>query len=167
MKQKVRKSFKFKADFRDKAQKVLTSLDIGRNLTIGVHVRRSDMNSKRELSRGYNVATKEYFVKAFKYFRDKFKHLLFLVVSDDLNWCRSSIKGDDVRFVATGSAGSDMALLSQCNHSVISTGSFGWWGAYLTGGEVVYYRNFPANNSWLLKQYNKTDYYPLPWIGME
>lgn len=167
MSQEVRNTFKFKSSFRDKAQQALTSLNIGRNLTIGVHVRRGDMNSKRELSRGYNVATREYFLKAFKYFRDKFKHLLFLVVSDDLNWCRSNIKDSDVRFVATGSAGSDLAFLSQCNHSVISTGSFGWWGAYLTGGEVVYYQNFPANNSWLIKQYNRTEYYPLRWIGME
>lgn len=54
------------------------------------------MNSKRELFRGYNVVIREYFVKVFKYFRDKFKYLFFLVVSDDLNWCRSNIKDFDV-----------------------------------------------------------------------
>lgn len=70
------------------------------------------MNSKRELFRGYNVVIREYFVNVFKYFRDKFKYLFFLVVSDDLNWCRSNIKGEDVRFVATGSVGSDLVFFS-------------------------------------------------------
>lgn len=87
-------------------------LNIGRNLIIGVYVRRGDMNSKRELFRGYNVVIREYFVNVFKYFRDKFKYLFFLVVSDDLNWCRSNIKGEDVRFVATGSVGSDLVFFS-------------------------------------------------------
>lgn len=163
----VRKAFKFKAGFLDSARKALASQQLGDKLAIGVHVRRSDMNSRRELSRGYNVATVEYFKKAFQYFREKFKRLLFLVVSDDLNWCKKNLKGEDVRFVSTGSAGSDLAFLAQCNHSVVSTGSYGWWGAYLAGGEVVYYRNFPSNNSWLLKQYNRTEYYPLRWVGME
>lgn len=163
----VRKSFKFRASHFDKARQTQISLNVGDKLTVGVHVRRGDMNSKRELSRGYNVATKEYFTKAFQYFRDRFKHLMFLVVSDDLTWCKNNMKGDDVKYVSTGSAGSDMAFLAQCNHSIVSTGSFGWWGAYLAGGEVVYYRNFPSNNSWLLKQYNRTEYYPPRWVGME
>ena len=91
------------------------------------------MNSRRELSKGYNVATREYFHKAFNHFREKFTDVIFLVVSDDMNWCRTNLKGDDVQYVSTGNAGSDLAFLSLCNHSVISTGSFGWWGAYLSG----------------------------------
>ncbi|XP_062597701.1 galactoside alpha-(1,2)-fucosyltransferase 2-like [Saccostrea cucullata] len=167
MKDEVKKSFKYKKGFVDKVRQLQASLKIGDKITVGVHVRRGDMGSKRELSRGYNVATKEYFNKAFQYFRSKFKNLIFLVVSAEMAWCRSNMKGDDIKFVTTGSAGGDMALLAHCNHSIVSTGSFGWWGAYLTGGEVVYYKNFPSNGSWLLKQYNKTDYYPLNWIGME
>ncbi|XP_061180732.1 galactoside alpha-(1,2)-fucosyltransferase 1-like [Saccostrea echinata] len=167
MKDEVKKSFKFKSGLLNKVRQLQTSLNIGDKITVGVHVRRGDMGSKRELSRGYNVATKEYFDKAFQYFRGKFKNLVFLVVSAEMSWCKSNMKGDDIKFVTTGSAGGDMALLAHCNHSIVSTGSFGWWGAYLAGGEVVYYRNFPSSGSWLSKQYNRTEYYPLHWVGME
>ena len=33
----------------------------------------------------------------------------------------------------------DMALLSLCEHTVVSVGSFGWWSAWLANGVTVYY----------------------------
>ena len=32
-----------------------------------------------------------------------------------------------------------MAVLTLCDHSILSIGTFGWWSAWLTGGKVVYY----------------------------
>ena len=31
-----------------------------------------------------------------------------------------------------------MSLLSRCNHSITTVGSFGFWSSYLADGEVVY-----------------------------
>ena len=31
----------------------------------------------------------------------------------------------------------DLATLSLCNHSIIDYGTFGMWGALLSGGEIV------------------------------
>ena len=36
------------------------------------------------------------------------------------------------------SAKEDLALASSCNHSIIDVGSYGFWGAYLAGGETIY-----------------------------
>lgn len=33
--------------------------------------------------------------------------------------------------------GIDLALLSQANHSIMSYGTFGMWGAFLAGGDVT------------------------------
>ena len=35
------------------------------------------------------------------------------------------------------SAGVDLATLSLCHHSIIDYGTFGMWGALLSGGDIV------------------------------
>jgi galactoside 2-L-fucosyltransferase 1/2 len=59
-----------------------------------------------------------------------------------------------------------MALLAACNHSVVTTGSFGWWAAFLAGGTVVYDKSFPRQNSLLSYHYTHADYYPPHWIPL-
>lgn len=76
------------------------------------------------------------------YFRNKFPTRLFVVASDDMDWCLTHLKpvGDDIVFASNnnrGTAAEDMALLTACNHSIISYGNFGFWSAYLSGGEVI------------------------------
>jgi len=162
----VRKSLKFKDYIIHDANKCLKPNNSPHIIKVGIHVRRSDMNSMRELNRGYNVANEQYLSKALDYFRTKFKTLLFIAVSDDMGWVRRNVKGDDVMYCTTSSAPADLAVLSMCNHNIVTSGTFGWWGAYLAGGITVYYDKYPKPGSWLDKQYNRTEYYPRSWIGM-
>lgn len=59
-----------------------------------------------------------------------------------------------------------MATLIMCNHTIASTITFSWWSAYLTGGEVIYYKDWPTKNSQLEKTVVKKEYFPSSWIGM-
>ena len=44
-----------------------------------------------------------------------------------------------VVFINIGrSAAEELALLTRCNHSITSVGSFGFWSAYLGQGDVFY-----------------------------
>lgn len=45
--------------------------------------------------------------------------------------------------VAGDSPELDLAVLAACNHSIMTLGTFGFWGSYLAGGEVLY-----PNISW-------------------
>lgn len=71
--------------------------------------------------------------------------VLFVVVSNDQSWCRQHIKpvqGERQRLVFAPAGNSrevDLAILAACNHSIITTGTFAWWGAYLAGGTTIYY----------------------------
>ena len=83
-----------------------------------------------------------YFTRAMDYFRKKFPSSLFVVASDDMDWCRNHLKpiNNDVVFAGnrnTENPAEDMALLAACNHTIISYGNFGFWSAYLGGGEVI------------------------------
>ena len=57
--------------------------------------------------------------------------------SDDPAWVQANWPSelrDRTAFVSgTSSREVDMAVLTLCDHTVISAGSFGWWAAYLRG----------------------------------
>lgn len=75
-----------------------------------------------------------------------------MVTSDDMSWCRQNIDCSfgDVVFADSGLQGlptKDFALLTQCNHTVLTVGTFGIWAAYLTGGDTLYLANFTLPDS--------------------
>ncbi|XP_052084335.1 galactoside alpha-(1,2)-fucosyltransferase 2-like isoform X2 [Mytilus californianus] len=163
----ITSSFKFKQNTKRKVIEILKTVNAKGRPLIGVHIRRGDMSTSFEMKRGYNVATPEFITKAFSYFRNNTNKPLFLVVSDDPRWCKAHVQGPDVIYAGTGSPETDMVLLTFCNHTIITSGSFGWWGAYLSGGKTVYFSDFPRKGSWLASIYNRDDYYLPEWIGMQ
>ena len=139
----------------------LTSPD---NFTrIGVHVRRGDLDTFYFHWKGLITAPIEYIETALDSYRKKYPSRLFFVCSDDIRWCKENIstKYRDIVFVKLGSFQEDFALLSMCDHSVITSGTFGWWSAWLAGGDVVYYSKFPAFDRKFVR-----NYYPTTWKGI-
>ena len=163
--EEVREYFQFQDEFRRQADEILEKNRDGGRPFVGVHVRHNSNNL--DPSR-YKPAPKEYFEHAFTYFKKKLSNPIFLVISDDLDWCRKELRfeGMDVRFVRAKHYHGDFALASSCNHSVISIGTFSWWTGYLSGGTVVYYKKFPFNGR-SKGLYVREDYYPPDWIGMD
>ena len=158
----IKKAEKF---FRKKVPEELQDLSVVR---IGVHIRRGDMSTPEKLSFGYTLADKPYVEAAMKYFRDKYSKLVFIIVSESHDWFKEEI-GDsedfnDVVFSKESKAAVDLAILSMCNHTIITVGSFGWWGAWLANGTTIYYNNWPRPLSQLEYQTNKEQYFPPQWV---
>ncbi len=67
---------------------------------------------------------------------------VFLVFSDDIKWMKSNLKFTNIHihFIKGQSPLEDMATMSHCDHSIISFGTFVWWCAFFTGGDVLYYK---------------------------
>ena len=63
----------------------------------------------------------------------------------------------------------DLALLAQCNDSIMSVGTFGWWGAWLAGGDVIYFNQPIENGSniGIHKFWVNKDFFWPTWIGMD
>lgn len=103
---------------------------------IGVHVRRTDFDqfSKFWIRR---LVNETYFEAAMDHFRTKHQHVVFLVVSDDMAWCKEHLTSRDTFHIGGTSPEVDMAIMARCNGSIIDYGTFGLWGAVLSGGEVV------------------------------
>ena len=167
LEKEIRTIFTFHQSLLDNAQsflqRVKTSAD---EIYIGVHVRRGDIAEKK----GYNTASVSYIQNAMRYYTTKYSNIHFIVCSDDLGWCKrqelfTSAQGYTVSFCPRWHSEShDLALLSSLNHSVITVGTFGWWAAWLAGGDVVYYPTPYNNNAHMFKNFNAEDFFPPHWI---
>ena len=162
----VRKLFVFKSDVMKTAKTFLVSKIPNHATKIGIHVRRGDFLDYQWMRQGRVVANKSYINKAMSYFRRRFRHAHFVVCSDDMQWCRKNIRSSDVTFSEFKEPIIDMAILSLCDHVIITVGTFSWWAGFLSGGTVVYLNDYPVPGSELEKFAPRDIYYPPEWIGM-
>nr|XP_021496028.1 galactoside 2-alpha-L-fucosyltransferase 3-like [Meriones unguiculatus] len=159
---------------REEAQAFLRRLRVNGSQPstfVGVHVRRGDyVRVMPNVWKGV-VADRGYLEKALDRFRARYSAPVFVVSSDDMAWCRKSISSSlgDVVFAGNGLQGSparDIALLMQCNHTVITVGTFGIWAAYLTGGDTVYLANFTQSSSPFHLIFKPEAAYLPEWVGI-
>ncbi|XP_071121087.1 galactoside alpha-(1,2)-fucosyltransferase 1-like isoform X2 [Mytilus edulis] len=146
-------------------KQILTKYSISRaNVTlVGVHIRRGDMVNNKQ---GFVVATPEYLSKAVDYFLNKYKNVIFIVASNGLEWAKQNMPGNiRVEYVHEKRT-IDMATLSSCDHTIMTVGTFGWWCAWLAGGEVVYFSRPAVKGTWWDKRINMRDHFYSHWIGI-
>lgn len=82
------------------------------------------------------------------------KPLLFMVVSDDNEWCKANLLDHKDVVIASKSAAHDMALLATSNHTIIDYGTFGQWGAILSalrGGHMIVFNAAKHSNEIMFK----------------
>ncbi|XP_064597476.1 galactoside alpha-(1,2)-fucosyltransferase 2-like [Liolophura sinensis] len=172
--QELRCQFKFSYDVTKRAEELLSrhlkSLRIANAQAVtlvAVHVRRGDKLSAAVKSVGGTVAPKEYILKAKQYFIKKYGRVVFVVCSDSIDWCTENIPGENTVFVRGQSAVEDLAVMSLCQHAIMTVGTFGWWMAWLVNGDTVYYSRRFLPGSRLSQQWNLSHHYPSHWIPME
>ncbi|XP_043915631.1 galactoside alpha-(1,2)-fucosyltransferase 2-like [Protopterus annectens] len=170
----IRQEFRMHDHLNEEADRYLQKIKGDRkNATfIGVHVRRGDYVHVMPNTWKGVIGDKAYFEKAMAYFRNKYQEPVFVVASNGMSWCKENIDASkgDVYFSGDGneaSPGNDFAILVHCNHTILSVGTFGFWVAYLAGGEAIYLSNFTLPESEFRKVY-KEEAANLPeWIGIK
>ena len=97
------------------------------------------------------------------YFRRRYHYqrVRFIVGSDDKSYCdKLFVKEKSLKRVFIlpyyFSASDDLIALSLCHHSIVTGGTYGFWTAYLAGGEVIHDIKYQAVCA-------RADYYP-PWF---
>ncbi|KAL3871033.1 hypothetical protein ACJMK2_039057 [Sinanodonta woodiana] len=164
----IRRSFEFSTNVSKAASQFVDGFRDKHKTIVGIHVRRGDFKTQEKEMIGYTTAPLSYIQKSMNYFRDRYNDTFFVICSDDITWCKNNIRGNnDTVFSSFDNPGSVMAMLSFCDHVIITSGTFGWWGAWLAGGEVVYFKGFPRPGSVIDKGMCRDDYYPPQWIGMD
>ena len=137
---------------------------------IGVHVRRGDMASTEAEFHGYVAAPPAYIHNAMLYFEEMYgkTSIIFVIASDEIDWCKEHVNIRQRRAIFSGNftTAEDLALLSMCDDVIITSGTYGWWGAYLAGGKTIYYNQYPLMGSRLSSLMSTRDYYPSGWVGL-
>ena len=133
-----------RADVIKVIQRYFHSLEAksGHKLTfINIHVRRTDyINFLAKRFQGKTVDGK-FFNYCIEEFLGEYPSAIFLVTSDDIEWCREHLKHDKVVFPELKSEHNpmvtDFVLMTQVNHSIYDYGSFAFFGALLAGGKTM------------------------------
>lgn len=110
--------------------------------TCSVHVRRGDY---LRFPNDHPTLSNDYYNNSFKNMK---KGTKFIVFSDDINWCKENLKGDNLTYIDEKDDYINLLLMSLCKHNIIANSSFSWWGA------------------WLNKNKNKTVIAPKEWFGV-
>ena len=109
----------------------------------------------------WGVCGPDYYKNAMRIIEDTIDNPLFIVFSQDIEWCKRFIHGDNVIYAepksGPNSTISDLFLMKECDHAIISNSSFYWWGAWLQENSkhvVVASDNFMnkdfACNNWIV-----------------
>lgn len=157
------KDFQFNSTYVECVQKKLydvkehflqnrPELDQAQVIYVGLHVRRTDYPRYLKFHNGTPV-TEKYFYKAMNMFRDKFgPSVIFVSATDDPKWViRKFSKFSDVYFSSNmdtcgiDAVHFDFTLLSHCNHSIYSYGTYGFMTSVLAGGHVIASHSFTVD----------------------
>lgn len=92
---------------------------------VSMHLRRGDY---LKFPNHHPVLDTAYFKKAKEFFPSD---SLFIVFSDDIQWCKDNFTEGDYIFIEGQSDIEDLCLMSMCDHNCIANSTFSWWGAWL------------------------------------
>ena len=169
----IRKELQFRDDILSEARGIvlaaIKSTGIYAPVVVGIHARRGDVSviGSKPYNKGHVTPNATYYHNAMGFFSKKYTRVVFLIVSDNPDWVKLNIAANRTDAVVfDGTAAMDMCILSLCNHTIMSIGSYGWWGGYLAGGTTIYFAGHPRPRTFISKIFRKEDYYPPTWIGM-
>ena len=77
----------------------------------------------------------------------QFKNAIFIVFSDEIEWCKENFEGENIVFSENGTDWEDFYDMVLCDHCIIANSTFSWWSA------------------WLNTNPNKKIIYPEKWFG--
>lgn len=107
---------------------------------IGIHIRLGDFVPLNLTSNS------RYLFDSMNYFQKQYGNVHFIVASDNKTYCEDLFR-DRTNVILTPRAfgpADDLLALSLCQHSIVTGGTFGWWSAYLAGGQVLHDAVYPS-----------------------
>ena len=146
--------------------------NLGNKPTVSIHNRRGDYTLPQ--NQPLNIITQDYYLKAITKNFTPIKDYIFLVFSNDIEYAKNMLEGDNIWFVEpegidsysyTSSEKDDLALLSLCDNHIITNSTYSWWGAYLSKNKnkkVVCPTNWLAGSSFM-----NGNHFPPNWVNID
>jgi hypothetical protein len=154
---------------------------ISANDTVAVHIR-TQTRSKDDDPINHTPPPTAYLQKAFKHFGKNYRYIIF---SDNIPVVKSWFRDYDFTYIENESANQNMHngqiknepiyanvlelfLMSQCKHNILTSSTFGWWGAWLNKNKEKQVIAMPGE-MWFGKHLglNMSDFIPKSWITIQ
>jgi len=160
----IRNEFAFKETQAGKNKKIAEH--ILSSESVSIHIRRGDYIDSPIVGNSQYACGLDYYHSCINDVLQKTANPVFFVFSDDIQWCRRSLKLSQptvyVDHNGFDKGHEDMRLMSQCNHNIIANSTFSWWAGWLNAneGKLVY-----APKEWFAgKKHCSDDLIPARWI---
>jgi hypothetical protein len=95
-----------------------------------IHIRRGDYLKNTNY---HPIQPIEYYTKAIELVKDITDY--FFIFSDDIDWCKNNLIGDNFIYIDGECDYIDLFLMARCKNNIIANSSFSWWGAWLNKNE--------------------------------
>jgi hypothetical protein len=97
-----------------------------------MHIRRGDYITTSRANRYLKPCEVGYYHKAADCLVKRIVNPAFFIFSDDIEWAKANVQLDfPTQYVAGNSAPEDLLLMASCQHQIIVSSTFSWWGAWL------------------------------------
>jgi len=123
----IKNLFSFSEESNLKVFDFLSTLPEDKNIT-SIHIRRGDY---LKFPLVHPICGLDYYNQSIKFFENS----IFVVVSDDIYWCKENLKADNIFYSPFTNEIDDLNLLKNCNNNIIANSTFSWWGAFLNKNE--------------------------------
>mgnify|MGYP002633585642 CR=1 FL=1 len=160
-KEDIIKEFEFDSPILKTATDFISSISEPDTPIISMHFRRTDYLEVSSLN-----LSLDYYWEAIQFLIGKLKYFKLLVFSDDIQWCKENVVGENIIYSEHNSL-EDMCIMSLCDHNIIANSSFSWWGAYLNKNPskiVICPDKYLLGGDCEFVNYN---YYPSDWIAIK
>ena len=155
---KVRELFCFNDQIQANMNTKYQSLMHGGSVNCSIHVRRGDYIGNNF----HEVCHLDYYKDAISEMKRRVNIDMFVIFSDDIEWCKQNLQAENCVFMEGNSNVEDLYFMTQCNHHIICNSSFSWWGSWLNNKEG---KTVIAPGKWFGDQsYDTKDILPESWI---
>lgn len=125
---------------------------------VSIHVRRGDYVRNQA---SHPVQSMDYYNSAISHFEPDCQ---FLVLSDDIEWCKKHFVDINVKFIENTPDYIDLNIMRLCKHNIIANSTFSWWAAWLNENPN---KKVIAPKNWFGPKkcnYNTHDLIPESWF---
>lgn len=129
--------------------------------SVCVTIKRMDVNNA-DISDIYEYDI-SYFYKAIEYMESKIDNPVFIIFSDDVEWCKNNLHIESRVYYETPNnpIWEKIRLMSACKHFIIHNSTFSWWAQHLSQNKD---KIVVAPSKWMQRDDQPIDIYEDGWI---
>lgn len=129
--------------------------------SVCVTIKRMDVNNE-EIADIYQYDI-NYFYRAVEYIKSKVENPVFIIFSDDVEWCKENFHIDAPTYYETSGnpIWEKIRLMSGCKHFIIHNSTFSWWAQHLSQNKD---RIVIAPTKWMQRDDQPIDIYEDGWV---